>query len=374
MTLKRGMLLLFLLVSFAAAAPTDRNGDGQWNEQDAFIAATEALELTSRTISRWALVAGGLVAAVALLAVWQLFAHGRKLNEIDTLRLATEKRFAELSDEILRAKRKAAESDQGVQRIDADLASLRAQVGEHRPADIAGIQRQVLELRALIERLTAETTAVRAAIDEAAGAGRDANSRAEAAQAAVAGVQRLVASLEERLAALETRPEPAADVRLELEPEPEPEPVAAPEPEPPPGEPEVEAEPERDFATEYETARALLEAGDFDGALRAAGRADVAAGEDNHRRAAAWLVAGAAQLGLDSPSEAVAALERAVELEPDARRAIAADPVIIRWISKGDKAAVKFCREVNKFIAPVRLKPPPAGAKKTVVKRGRRDR
>ncbi|MFO7650159.1 MAG: hypothetical protein R6X13_02300 [bacterium] len=376
MTPKRTLILLFVLAALAAAAPSDLTGDNDWNEKDAFIAATQALETTSRTLNRWALITAGLIAAVALVSIWRVFAYGRKLGELDLLRSTTEKRFGEFSDEILRAKRKVTEADQNVQRMEAEVAQVRGLVGDHRAGDTADIERQLLELRAEVSRVTEQGSGLLAALARAEESVALARRSADEAGAAVAGVNELLDGFGERLGALETRPAPQP---VPAEPPALEEPVPVPEPEPEPG---PEPEPTRlepDFAGLHEAARARLAEGDFDAALAEASRLRDAAGGDSHRAAAAEIVIGAAQLWLGDLDRSVMALERAVELDGDARQAIARDDVIARWLASGHREAAKFCREVNKSIAPIRMKPPTAKvaapaakAKKPVPKRGRR--
>jgi tetratricopeptide (TPR) repeat protein len=405
MTLKHGLLVLLALSALAAAAPPDLNGDGQWDEKDAFIAAGQALENTTRTLNRWALITAGLIVAVAVVSIWRVFAYGRKLAELDFLRASTEKRFNEFSDEILRAKRKAAEAEQNVGRMEAEVAQVRGLVGDHGPTDLAGVERQLLELRAEIARVTESAAALQATLGGLEQSVALARQHSDEAAAASAGLNEVLDGFGERLSALETRPaaptgqrpeEPAQKPQPQPEPQPEPEPgqdkASAPEPESPesakparrtrakPGEPPAAGETriEPDFAGLLELARSRLAEGDFDSALAEAGRLRDAAGGDTARAAAAEIVAGAAQVNLGDMDRAVMALERAVELDRDARQAIARDETIARFVASGHKQAAKFCREVNKFIAPIRMKPPaghepaPAKSRKQLPRRGRR--
>ncbi len=376
MIIRTASILLVLLAGLAAAAPPDLTGDNVWDEKDAFIASTQALENTSRTLNRWALITAGLIVAVAVVAVWRVFAYSRRLAELDLLRERTEKRFSEYSDELLRVKRKLTEAEQNVARMEAEVAQVRGLVGDHRPADLAGIQRQLLELRAEIARTAEQAAALPAElarVEASAAAGARA---ADEAAAAVAGVNEMLDGFGERLAALETRPAPAEPAPPLPEPEPEPVSPAPESPDAGSAAPAMRLEP--DFASLHESARALLAAGDFDAALAEAGRLRDIAGGDARLIAAAEMVAGAAHINLGDLDRAVMALERAAELDRDSRQAIARDDAIGRWLASGSKQAAKFCREVNKFIAPIRLKPPagrgpaPAAPKKTAAKRSRR--
>lgn len=369
MTPKRTLILLFVLAALAAAAPPDLTGDNDWNEKDAFIAATQALETTSRTLNRWALITAGLIAAVALVSIWRVFAYSRKLGELDLLRSTTEKRFGEFSDEILRAKRKVTEADQNVQRMEAEVAQVRGLVGDHRSTDTSDIERQLLELRAEVSRVTEQVSGLAAALARAEENTAQARRSADEAAAAVAGVNELLDGFGERLSALETRPAPQPEP-LKQPAGPEPAPVVEPEPEPEPdAEPKVEpTRLEPDFAGLHEAARARLAEGDFDAALAEASRLRDAAGGDARRSAAAEVVIGAAQIWLGDLDRSVMALERAVELDGDARQAIARDEAIGRWLASGHRDAAKFCREVNKAIAPIRMKPPTAKVAATAVK------
>lgn len=403
MTLKHGLLVLLALSALAAAAPPDLNGDGQWDDKDAFIAAGQALETTSRTLNRWALITAGLIVAVAVVGMWRVFAYGRKLAELDFLRTSTEKRFNEFSDEILRAKRKAAEAEQSVGRMEAEVAQVRGLVGDHGPTDLAGVERQLLELRAEIARVSELAAGLQVTL-----AGLEQNvtlarQHSDEAAAAAAGLNEVLDGFGERLGALETRPaaqgeprqdKPAGVPTPEAQPEPAPEPqhVSAREPkepavsaksarrvkpkrsEAPAGETKVEP----DFPGLLELARGRLAEGDFDSALAESSRLRDAAGGDMARAAAAEIVAGAAHINLGDMDRAVMALERAVELDRDARQAIARDEAIARFVASGNRQAAKFCREVNKFIAPIRMKPPaghapaPAKSRKQSPGRGRR--
>jgi len=74
-------------------------------------AAVRALEITNRTLNRWFVLVIIAVVVAIIVAAWRIWVYGTRLSEVDGLRAAWDKRFSDLSDELLRTKRKVTEYD-----------------------------------------------------------------------------------------------------------------------------------------------------------------------------------------------------------------------------------------------------------------------
>ncbi len=158
------ILTLLTLVAAASAQPTEFPG---------YDAALRALDLTNRNLSRWFVVVIVVLILAGLLAAWRIWVYGSRLSEIENVRAVWDKRFNDLSDELLRVKRKVTETEQSVTGARAEIAALRN--GPHvgpTEADISRLDNDLVVARQRLDELDAKSDKLRrelASLDTHAG-------------------------------------------------------------------------------------------------------------------------------------------------------------------------------------------------------------
>ncbi len=110
------IVVLLTLVAAASAQPTEFPG---------YDAALKALDVTNRNLSRWFLVVIVVLVLAVLIAVWRIWVYGSRLSEIEKVSEFWDRRFNDLSDELLRAKRKTTDNEQALAQVRAEIVALR---------------------------------------------------------------------------------------------------------------------------------------------------------------------------------------------------------------------------------------------------------
>jgi tetratricopeptide (TPR) repeat protein len=330
------LLLALGLVAPAAAQP----GPDTMNQQDVVAAAKQALDSARRDLGRWLTVC--LLAALLLsgLVVWRIWAFGRALGRLEDMRSAWDTKFSEAAADLLKMKRKQADLDAALARMETDMARLRPVNLETAAAEtaaaLAGLQ---LELKALRERLerseekleavadhTVVTKRDRAAVEELVRTAQAVKADAEAAAGRAAhtlGVAQADLYLHSADAQFKQgRYEEAAGAyaaaleMLKLH---------------------KVSTPSLEFHAQHNRLAAFLKTGRFDSVLaEVPGLAQVA-----HPKAgsAARLLSGAARLGLGSIDEAIRELGRAVKADTEAAAVIQSDEDIAAWLKANPRKA-----------------------------------
>jgi tetratricopeptide (TPR) repeat protein len=101
-----------------------------------------------------------VVLAAAAVAVWRMWALGRRLARLDDLRAAWETRFSGTADELLRLKRKQSDAESVACRLEADIAALRPVSPEAATAQVAMVQSELSAVRERLERAEEKLEAV----------------------------------------------------------------------------------------------------------------------------------------------------------------------------------------------------------------------
>ncbi len=138
-------ILVLTLVAAASAQPTEFPG---------YDAALKALDITNRNLSRWFLVVIVVLILAVLVAAWRIWVYGSRLSEIENVRAVWDKRFNDLSDELLRAKRKTTENEQALAQARAEIAALRnAPHAGPTEADISRLENDLVVARQRLDEL-----------------------------------------------------------------------------------------------------------------------------------------------------------------------------------------------------------------------------
>lgn len=379
---------IVLVLALAAAALAQPAGP---DTTPAASGALRALETQSRSHGRSITFFTIALIVGSALAVWQLFTLGRRVAEAEELRVATERRLAELADEQLRFKRRQTDAIDRLEKLDADLGVVApgAAGASQLPAQLDSLAARIAEietrLQTVLDHLSRppETAAPSPELLAAVRAAEEARSVAEGA---AVRAESALATLEEavnRIPAPVAGPEPipaAATVETE-EPSPEPaetEPDTRPaaradrpasrqleigpaEPDPKPAGPdpadgrqsfregdyetaverldawieanEPTAGPDDLFAALHDRAAANLRLGRFGVAIADATRLGRIDGVGPKAAGASHLLIGTARLYQGQLDPALAELNRALAADPHVAEFIAADEDIRAWLA-----------------------------------------
>jgi tetratricopeptide (TPR) repeat protein len=353
------------MVAFALAAAQARPaGPDTVSRAEVVLAARQALEAASRNLGRWLTIVVIAVLVAAAVAAWRIWALGHRLARLEDLRAAWETRFAETTDEVLRMKRKLAEAENMVGRLEADIAALRPAGAEAAAAQVAMVQSELVAVRERLDRAEEKLEAVvdhtvvtkrdRAAVEElvktagqARVAAEAAATRAERTAARAAAADSLRAGNESlaqqhfpaAVRAYERCLKALADSGTD--------------------------DPELRFHALHNRALANLRQREFDAVLADAAELEkVALGR---ARGAARLLAGVARLGQGAVAQALKDFADAVERDAGARAVIVQDEGIAAWV----KANPPKAGPVKRFIRALGKQPKKPRAP-AVKKRGRR--
>ena len=110
---------------------------------DVVQAARRALEGASRNLGHWMTFVVVAVLVGAALAVWRIWSLSRQVARLEDLRSSWESRFAATADEVLRLKRKLADTESRSDKLEADMAVLRPAEPDAATAQVAMVQSEL---------------------------------------------------------------------------------------------------------------------------------------------------------------------------------------------------------------------------------------
>jgi tetratricopeptide (TPR) repeat protein len=354
------LLLLVTMLTVVLAVPAAPAG-AQAGDSVA-RAGSPGAEVTSRVLSRWLTVVILALALVIVVTVWQVWNFSRRRAELDAVRVVLEKRLSELTDEILRLKRRQADTEGIASRLEVDVASVRP--GGTADTELARLAGEVMRLTKRLEHVAVdvqvvtdrtvgpsdsalrEIAATAKTVDAARIAAEEAASRAEKALA-LSQVDALLHAGDEALAHKEYSPAVESYSRcaqtLQLY---------------------ASDNPKVLFHALHNRAVANLRLGQFDAVLTDAVELAGRAGEDAKAAGAARLLSAVARLGQGMVDEAIAEFARAVKVDPGARAVIAGDEDIAAWLDANPRLARAVRRQLMKLAAPRRKVKPQAPSRK----------
>jgi hypothetical protein len=346
--MKRAAIALMLVVCTLAAAQTRPANPDTVSRAEVVLAARQALEAASRNLGHWLTTVIIVALFAAVLAVWRIWALGRRLSRLEDMRAAWDTRFAGTTDEVLRLKRKLAEAESRADRLENDIAALRPAEPDAATAQVAMVQTELIALRERLDQAEEKLDAVvdhtvvtkqeRAAVEELVRTAGQAQVAAEAAANRAEGI----AKRAEATDALRT-----GDERLARQQYP-----AA-----------VQAyascleslggsgsdDPVSRFRAFHSRAVANLRQREFDAVLADAAEIEVLASERAH--GAARLLSGVARLWQGAVPQALQDFSIAVERDAGARAAILRDEDIAAWVKTNPRKAgpvKRFMRELRR--------------------------
>ncbi len=150
--MKRAALLLMVAVCALAVAQTRPADPDTVSRAEVVLAAKQALETASRNLGRWLTTVIIAVLIAAGIAVWRIWALGRQVTRLEDLRAAWETRFAATADEVLRLKRKLADSESRTDKLEADMAALHPAEPDAATAQVAMVQSELVGVRERLDR------------------------------------------------------------------------------------------------------------------------------------------------------------------------------------------------------------------------------
>ena len=124
------------------------------------LAAKQALEGASRDLGRWLTFVIVAVLVAAALTLWRMWSLSRHVARLEDLRSSWETRFAGTADEVLRLKRKLADSESRAGKLEADMAALRPSEPEAATAQVAMVQSELVAVRERLDRAEQDLEAV----------------------------------------------------------------------------------------------------------------------------------------------------------------------------------------------------------------------
>lgn len=359
---------LLLVVACALAAAQARPADPDTvSRAEVVHAARQALEAASRNLGRWLTTVIIAVLVAAMVAVWRIWTLSRQVARLEDLRAAWETRFAGTADEVLRLKRKLADSESRADKLEADVASLHPVGLDAATAQVALVQSELVAVRerldrteknleaavdhtvvtkqerAIVEKLARTAAAERATAEDLVKAAVQAQAAAEAAAVRAEAVAKRAAAIDSLRAAddrLAEQQYPAAvqayNLCLEL--------LA--------GSPTDESElrfhalHSRALANlrQREFGRVLADAAEIDGIASASSDGPEAA----RAQGAARLLAGVARLWQGDVAQALKDFAEAIGQDAAARTVILQDEDIATWVKVNPKIAgpvKRFIRE-----------------------------
>lgn len=158
--MKRTAIVMAVVILALAAAQAQPVASDTASRDDVVLAARQALEAASRNLGRTLTFVIVAVLVAAALAVWRTWSLSRKVARLEDLRSSWEGRFAGTADEVLRLKRKLADSESRVGKIEADTAALRPAEQDAATAQVAMVQSEMVALRERLDRAEENLEAV----------------------------------------------------------------------------------------------------------------------------------------------------------------------------------------------------------------------
>jgi hypothetical protein len=150
--MKRAALVLTIIACVLATAQTHPAAPDTVSRAEVVLAAKQALEGASRNLGRWLTFVIIAVLVAAMLAVWRVSSLSRQVSRLEDMRSAWETRFAGTADEVLRLKRKLADSESRAGKLEADMAALRPAEPEAATAQVAMVQSALVAVRERLDR------------------------------------------------------------------------------------------------------------------------------------------------------------------------------------------------------------------------------
>jgi hypothetical protein len=204
--MKRAAIALTIIVCALAAAQMRAAAPDTVSRAEVVLAAKQALEGASRNLGRWLTFVIVAVLVAAVLAVWRMWSLSRHVARLEDMRSAWETRFAGTADEVLRLKRKLADSESRAGKIEADMAAMRPAEPDAATAQVAMVQSELVAVSERLDRAeqgleaVADHTVVakqeRAVVEDLVRAAVQAQVAAEAAAARAEVVARRAAAVE----------------------------------------------------------------------------------------------------------------------------------------------------------------------------------
>jgi septal ring factor EnvC (AmiA/AmiB activator) len=158
--MKRAAIVLTIIVCALAAAQTHPAAPDTVSRAEVVLAAKQALDAASRNLGRWLTFVIIAVLVATVLAVWRIWALSRQVARLEDMRSAWETRFAGTADEVLRLKRKLADSESRAGKLETDMAALRPAEPEAATAQVAMVQSELVAVRERLDRAEASLEAV----------------------------------------------------------------------------------------------------------------------------------------------------------------------------------------------------------------------
>jgi hypothetical protein len=155
--MRRAAIVLILIACALATAQTHPD---TVSRDEVVLAAKQALDAASRNLGRWLTFVIIAVLVAAVLAVWRIWSLSRQVARLEDMRSAWETRFAGTADEVLRLKRKLADSESRAGKLEADMAALRPAEPEAATAQVAIVQSELVAVRERLDRAEASLEAV----------------------------------------------------------------------------------------------------------------------------------------------------------------------------------------------------------------------
>jgi hypothetical protein len=150
--MKRAALVLTIIACALATAQTHPAAPDTVSRAEVVLAAKQALEGASRNLGRWLTSVIIAVLVATALAVWRIWSLSRQVARLEDMRSAWETRFAGTADEVLRLKRKLADSESRAGKLEADMAALRPAEPEAATAQVAMVQSELVAVRERLDR------------------------------------------------------------------------------------------------------------------------------------------------------------------------------------------------------------------------------
>ncbi|MBM3322087.1 hypothetical protein FJY69_01200 [candidate division WOR-3 bacterium] len=354
--MRKTTLAIIILLTLAAAA------SAQPTEFPGYDAALRALDVTNRNLSRWFLVVIVVLILAVLVAVWRIWVYGSRLSEIENVRAVWDKRFNDLSDELLRAKRKTTENEQALAQARAEIAALRN--GPHSgptEADISRLENDLAVARQRLDELDSKAAKLNrelASLDTHAGevaeglkAVATVRGQAEVCLARAGKTLEYVQALDSLRAgddAFALRDHAAA--------------VAAYSRWLDGTQKRDDVDPRLRFRVRHNRAVANLRLGRFDDALDDAAQIEALPELGPKARGAARLLAAVARLNQGLVDQALEEFSRAVEADAFVSRIVLDDEDIKAWAGANPKQATKLMRRLRRLPREVSRPPGPEPA------------
>jgi hypothetical protein len=150
--MKRAAIVLTVIVCALATGQTHAAAPDTVSRAEVVLAAKQALEGASRNLGRWLTFVIVAVLVAAALAVWRMWSLRRHVARLEDLRSAWETRFAGTADEVLRLKRKLADSESRAGKLEADMAAMRPSEPDAATAQVAMVQSELVAVRERLDR------------------------------------------------------------------------------------------------------------------------------------------------------------------------------------------------------------------------------